>query len=118
MKQNTTKVLDELFKGFAPTGQSFSKAIFKKHLESVRKVFGISEEVLFERTKKRQSTEARQTLYLLCRRSNLKIVEVQEFLEDYNFTEHHSTIVRGIESANKRLKKEKLYRNIVKIITI
>ena len=68
---------------------------FKYHLDSVLREYGITEQELFARTKRRISVDARQALFLLCRRDDLPISYIQQYFKNNGLEVSHSTIIHG-----------------------
>jgi chromosomal replication initiation ATPase DnaA len=82
------------------------KEIFNKYVEAVAKTFGITEEELFENTKKRETVDARQIIYWLCSDRNMSVGYIQNYLLGKGFGVSHSTIIHGKRRANNLIEED------------
>lgn len=86
---------------------------FKSNLESVLKQFGLTEPELFRRTKQRLNVDARQVLFLMCRRDGIPICYIQDYLEQMGYNVTHSTIIHGINRAESTISCDRTIRKMI-----
>lgn len=77
------------------------REIFNKYVKSIINRFGITEEELFSKTKKRELVDARQMLYYLCTERSMTIGYIQSYLKDKGYKVSHSTIIHGTNRAKE-----------------
>lgn len=65
---------------------------FNRYFELVTEAFGFN---ILTDTRKRKYTDARFVLYYICRENNLRLEEIQEFLQEKGFSVSHTNIVHG-----------------------
>ena len=75
------------------------REIFNKYVKSIANRFGITEEELFSKTKKRELVDARQMLYYLCTDRAMSIGYIQTYLKERGYAVSHSTIIHGTNRA-------------------
>jgi 2-iminoacetate synthase ThiH len=72
---------------------------FKQNLSAVMEQFGLTEDELLERTKRRINVDARQVLFLMCVRDEIPLNYIQRFLKKKGFELSRSTILHGVHRA-------------------
>jgi chromosomal replication initiation ATPase DnaA len=89
------------------------KEIFNSYVIGIANTFGISQEELFSKSRKRELVDARQLLYYLCASRPMRISLIQECMVENGYETQHSPIIHGIESMKKKLKEDPDYRVVV-----
>ena len=92
------------------------KEAFNNYAEAIAQQFHLSLDSLFEKTKKREITDARQLLYYLCMERAIRISYIQRFLEDNGYSVAHSTIIHGYKKAKELIDSDQDFKDIVKKI--
>ncbi len=77
--------------------------IFKKFVEEVCDLYGIEEETLFTKTKRRDCVDARHLLYYLCSERPMRLVYIQEYMAQNGYYIPHSSIHHGIAQVRKKI---------------
>ena len=87
--------------------------LFNRYADDVQERFGLSKRQMFRKTKQQEYVDARQMLYLLCDRSNIRISYIKRYMEGVGHRVAHSTIIHGIKKAKKVMKEDGDYRSVV-----
>lgn len=85
------------------------KQIFKKYADKISDIYDISLKSLFKKNKTREVVDARQMLYYLCYQRNMKIVQIQSFMEEQGYSISHSSIIHGINVVKENTKNDQDY---------
>lgn len=80
--------------------------IFNKYVSAVATKFSMTEDELFETTKKREQVDARQILYWLCKDRNMSVGYIQGYLSSKGYAVSHSTIIHGTRRAEELIDKD------------
>lgn len=89
------------------------KQIFNQFIKSITKLFEISEQDMFAKSKKRSVVDARQLLYFLCVNRDMRYTTIQEYLLERGVSVSHTTIIHGVKQMQQRMNED---RDIVSII--
>lgn len=89
------------------------KQIFNQFIKSITKLFEISEQDMFAKSKKRSVVDARQLLYFLCVNRDMRYTTIQEYLLERGVVVSHTTIIHGVKQMQERMNED---RDIVSII--
>ncbi len=89
------------------------KQIFKSYADKISTVYEIQLESLFEKSKKREVVDARQMLYYLCHQRNMKIVQIQSFMDEQGYSISHSSIIHGIKVVKENTKHDQDYKTFI-----
>ena len=65
---------------------------FNRYFDAVSDAFGLD---ILTDTRKRKYSDARYVLYYLCREGNMRLEEIQEFLQEKGYQVSHTNIVHG-----------------------
>lgn len=90
--------------------------IFDRYVERICKRFKITPEQLFTKTKKTDIVDARHLLYYLCFNRPMKLITIQNYMEDNGYTINHSSVVYGITSIQTKSEEDRDYKKIIKEI--
>jgi chromosomal replication initiation ATPase DnaA len=90
--------------------------IFNQYVERVIDIFGIDKEMLFSRSRKREIADARQLLYYLCHKRQMKIVTIQALMENNNHAINHHSVSHGLKIVSQKVEEDRDYRTIIKKI--
>ena len=77
--------------------------IFKKYVDEVCELYGIDQETLFTKTKRRDCVDARYLLYYLCSKRPMRLVYIQEYMGQNGYHIPHSSIHHGIAQVKKKI---------------
>ena len=87
--------------------------LFSRYIDSVQARFGLSNKQMFAKNKRQENVDARQMLYLLCERSNIRVSYIKRYMEEVGHKVTHTTIIHGIRRAKQVMKEDKDYATIV-----
>jgi chromosomal replication initiation ATPase DnaA len=87
--------------------------VFNQYADRVAKIFGISKEKLFSYTKKREVVDARQLLTYLCYNRQMKLVTIENFMENNGYKTNHNTIAHSIKIINQKITEDRDYKTII-----
>ena len=90
--------------------------IFNYYATQCADLFGITEELLFTKSKLRDIVDARQLLYYMCSERQMRIVYIQEYMFSKGYLINHSSIIYGIHQVKGRMTKDADYRRVIKSI--
>ena len=88
--------------------------VFNQYVDRVIDLFGITKEVFFSKTKKREVVDARQLIYYLCAKRPMQITYIERYMNDAGYEIKHSSIIHGISAVEKRIAEDKDYVSVVK----
>lgn len=86
------------------------KHIFNQYVNKVLETYELDEESLFEKNSKRRVSEPRHMLYYLCYKRNMKLITIQELLEDRGYITKHQPIKHGVNVIAKKIKEDQDYK--------
>ena len=89
------------------------KEIFNTYVNRVCRIMNIDRDTLFSRTKKRESTEARQILYWVCTERPIKQVDIVKYMNENGYGAKGSEVNYGVSSINKKMEQDADYSIIV-----
>ena len=89
------------------------KSLFEQYIVAVCSLYSLSEEVIFSRSKKHLVSEARHFLYYLCFNRNMRIIDIQTYMEEKGYKVQHSSVIHGIQGISTRVGADKDYRDTV-----
>ena len=87
--------------------------VFNQYADRVSKIFGISKKKLFSYTKKRDIVDARQLLTYLCYNRQMKLITIENFMENNGYKTNHHTIAHSIKIINKKIAEDRDYQTII-----
>jgi hypothetical protein len=94
--------------------------IFDKYLADILKVFRIEEKDFFSPTKNRDIVDAKQLLYYMCSRRQMRPSSIKEMMSkagaNYNYDIHKVNILRGIKNAQKLVDSDDDFFKVMKRI--
>ncbi len=80
------------------------KEIFDQYVDSIVRLFGITHEELFSKSRIIKLVDARQLLYYMCHERNIRVTQIQEFMKENGYDTNHSTIIGGVRSMAVKVK--------------
>jgi chromosomal replication initiation ATPase DnaA len=83
--------------------------IFNQYADRVVKLFNISKEDMFSKSKKSELVEARHLLYYICYNRQMKITSIQDYMALSGYIIRHSSIIHGIKAVENRIKDDEDY---------
>jgi chromosomal replication initiation ATPase DnaA len=90
--------------------------IFNKYVQEVNNLFGIENEELFEKSKKRRVVDARHLLYYLCYTRPMRLRYIQDYMAENGYSVGHSSILHGIDQVNKKIEEDRDYKKVIERI--
>lgn len=90
--------------------------IFNKYVQEVNNLFGIENEELFEKSKKRRVVDARHLLYYLCYTRPMRLRYIQDYMAENGYNVGHSSILHGIDQVNKKIEEDRDYKKVIERI--
>jgi len=87
--------------------------VFNQYADKVSKLFGITKEQLFSKDKSREIVDARQLLVYLCYKRQMKLVIIENFMQNNGYKTSHHTIAHGIKIINKKISEDRDYQTII-----
>lgn len=90
--------------------------VFNEYAERVCELFSISKRSLFDKSKKREFSDARFLLYYLCHRRRIKPCYIERYMKENGYVITHSTILYGVREVTKRVEEDSDYSSIVRDI--
>jgi len=88
--------------------------VFNQYAKEVGKVFNISNEDIFKKTKQRISVDARHLLYYVCSKRPMRITYIQKYMKENGYDINHSSIIHGINQVKERVSEDRDYVSVVK----
>jgi chromosomal replication initiation ATPase DnaA len=88
--------------------------IFNDYTKQCADLFGISEELLFTKSKRRDVVDSRYLLYYMCSIRPMKVVYIQEYMFSRGYIINHSNIIYGINQVKKKMTEDADYRTVIK----
>ncbi len=92
------------------------KQIFKSYAKKISELYDVDLSSIFKKNKKRAVVDARQMLYYLCFKRNMKIVYIQSFMREEGYSVAHSSIIHGIDVVTNNVETDEDYRIFIKNI--
>ena len=83
----------------------------------VSKSFGTTKSKLFEKSKEPHIVQPRHVLWLACMENGISQPSIRGFTEENGLKVHRTTVLRGIESAERLAKYDKRVETLIKSIT-
>lgn len=87
--------------------------IFYEYANELSNLFSIDKDSLFEKTKKRDIVDARHLLYYLCYKRPMRIVYIQEYMQENGYNISHSSIIHGINQVENKMIEDTDYINVI-----
>ena len=80
--------------------------IFDKYVDGVENHFQLDKGDLFKKSRRRKYVDARYLLYYLCKKRNMSITYIQEYMKEKGFDVYHSAIINGINIMKQRVEDD------------
>lgn len=90
--------------------------VFNQYTDRICSLFSIERESLFEKSKKRELSDARYLLYYLCVRRKMKPCYIEKYMKENGYVITHSTILHGVATVSDKVREDKDYESIVRDI--
>lgn len=94
--------------------------IFDKYLADILKVFRIDEKDFFSPTKNRSIVDAKQLLYYMCSKRQMRTSAIREMMvlagQKYGFDIHNANIQKGVKRAQALVDSDDDYFKVMKRI--
>lgn len=92
------------------------KEIFNQYAQKIADLFGVDKQELFVKSKKRDLVDARHLLYYLCFHRPMKLISIQNFMDDNGYNISHPSVIHGINTVEQRVAEDADYTFIIKSI--
>lgn len=90
--------------------------IFNQYVNKITKLFGVTKEELFSKTRQRNVVDARQLLYYLCFNRLMQIVIIKNLMIKNGYDIGHNSIINGIKVVDQKMKEDIDYISVVREI--
>jgi chromosomal replication initiation ATPase DnaA len=90
--------------------------VFNDYVKQCADLFGISEDLLFTKSKRRDIVDSRHLLYYMCAERPMRIVYIQEYMLSKGYVINHSSIIYGVNQVKKKMTEDADYRKAIKSI--
>jgi len=95
-----------------------NKHIFQSLIDNITQYYGINQEDLFTEAKDYKSIEPRQLFFYLCYKKGIPAFDVQNFLQENDFSIHQSNILRGAKKIEAKIESNSDYDMLIKRLEI
>lgn len=92
------------------------KEIFNQYAQKIADLFGVDKQELFVKSKKRDLVDARHLLYYLCFHRPMKLISIQNFMDENGYNISHPSVIHGINTVEQRVAEDADYTSIIKSI--
>ena len=92
------------------------KVIFNHYVQTIADLFGIDKHELFVKSKKRDLVDARHLLYYLCFYRPMKLISIQNFMNENGYHISHPSVIHGVNIVGQRIVEDPDYKFIIKSI--
>lgn len=90
--------------------------VFNQYVQKITKLFGITKDELFLKSRKRNIVDARQLLYYLCFNRQMQIVIIKDFMRHNGYNIDYPSVVNGIHKVDQKIKEDRDYKTVVRDI--
>lgn len=87
--------------------------VFNQYVERVIDLFNMDKETFFSKRKQRHIVDARQLVYYLCRKRQIKSITIQRFMENNGVSIFNNSIANGVKNVNIKLEEDRDYKVII-----
>lgn len=92
------------------------KEIFLQYVNAVIDIWDVDRDEFFSGSKKKDVVEARQMMYYLCSKRNMRLTNIQKFMAEEGYDPNHGSIHRGIKSITKKINSDPDYKVVTERI--
>ena len=92
------------------------KQIFNQYAQKIADLFGVDKQELFVKSKKRDLVDARHLLYYLCFHRPMKLISIQNFMEENGYSISQPSVIHGVKIVSQRIAEDADYTSIIKSI--
>jgi chromosomal replication initiation ATPase DnaA len=90
--------------------------IFNGYCDIACKLFEVTKEELFTKTKRREVVDARYLLYYLCYQRAISVGYIERYMRDNGYVINHPTIIHGIKVMTDKVIEDQDYEKKVRQI--
>ena len=87
--------------------------IFDAYVKQVTDLFDISENEIFEKSKRRDVVDARHLIYYLCYHRPMKLKYIQKYMGQRGYEIGHSSIIHGIQMVKEQSETDHDYKRVL-----
>ena len=92
------------------------KQIFNQYAQKIADLFGVDKQELFVKSKKRDLVDARHLLYYMCFHRPMRLISIQNFMEENGYHISHPSVIHGVNIVGQRIVEDADYTFIIKSI--
>ena len=92
------------------------KDILEHFTSEICDLFSIKRESFFNKSKKRELSDARYLLYYLCERRKIQLCYIEKYMVENGYHITHSTLRHGIKSVIKKINEDSDYETVIRSI--
>lgn len=92
------------------------KSVFTQYVNIVSKMFDLTAEEMFENTKRRSVTEARQLFIFLCIRRQIAMCNIMTWSLEYGRKFTYSSIINAVRYMERKVAEDRDYVQIIRNI--
>ena len=87
--------------------------VFNQYVDRVIDLFNMDRETFFSKSKQRHIVDARQLVYYLCLKRQIKSVIIQRFMACNGVSLFNNSIANGVKNVEIKLEEDRDYKTII-----
>ena len=87
--------------------------VFNQYVGKVLDLFNMDRETFFSKSKQRHIVDARQLVYYLCHKRQIKSIIIQRFMENNGVSIFNNSIANGVKNVEIKLEEDRDYKTII-----
>lgn len=87
--------------------------VFNQYVDKVLDLFNMDRETFFSKSKQRHIVDARQLVYYLCRKRQIKSIIIQRFMENNGVSIFNNSIANAVKNVGIKLEEDRDYKTII-----
>jgi chromosomal replication initiation ATPase DnaA len=87
--------------------------IFNNYTKNVCNLFGITEQEIFLKSKKRNLANARHFLYYICHNRPMEVHEILKYMSDKGYDTCNRSVTYGVTQVSNKIKRDDDYQYII-----
>lgn len=89
------------------------KEIFDNYVKLICEMFGIKQDELFTKNKRRDLVDARHMLYYMCFNRKLQVTHIKQYMLENGYYVQHPTVLHGIKEIQKKMVDDYDYVRVI-----
>lgn len=90
------------------------KSVFTQYVSIISKMFDMTPEQMFENTKRRSVTEARQLFLFICVRRQIPMCNIMDWSLEYGRSFTYSSIINAVRYMERKISEDRDYIRIIR----